>query len=148
MDWGKIKMPEIPVQNYASEDLQKSTPINVLVQATFVGSGKKVLEGLAYDLSKTKWGSTGVNMFNVTVLTSKDTKYLKKQTDNFNLVQMTDFDSEVLNKNINPFTVKTHDNYLVEKFVRENDKELVEKLRSVKFENVIHYIIPFDYYIA
>jgi len=61
---------------------------------------------------------------------------------------MTDFDSEVLNKNINPFTVKTHDNYLVEKFVRENDKELVEKLRSVKFENVIHYLIPFDYYIA
>jgi len=61
---------------------------------------------------------------------------------------MTDFDSEVLNKNVNAFTVKAHDNYLVEKFVRENDKELVEKLRSVKFENVIHYLIPFDYYIA
>ena len=43
-----------------------------------MGSAKKVLEGFAHDLSKTKWGESGVNMFNVTLLTSQDTKYLKK----------------------------------------------------------------------
>ena len=59
-----------------------------------------------------------------------------------------DFDSEELNKKVGPVALKAHENYLVEKLVREHDKELVQKLRSTKFENVIHYMAPFDYYIA
>ena len=60
-------MPLRPLQTTFSDDEEDKT-YNILVPSTLAASPGKVIDGLAIDLSKTKWPN-GKDMFNVTVIT-------------------------------------------------------------------------------
>lgn len=94
MNWGKIKIPKVPVHNYADNELQQRQ-YNVMVSSILAGSAKKVLDSIAYDLALSKWGDSGANMFNVTLMTSQDCKLKKKKLANLHFIDL-DYDSSNL----------------------------------------------------
>ena len=54
-----------------------------------LASPKKVIDALAVDLSKIKWPDSGVNMFNVTLLTEREpNKMNKKQSQTFHVINI------------------------------------------------------------
>ncbi len=70
-----VWIPDKPVEAYGRDTTQ---PLNVLVVSLLGGSHKRTMDHHATDLSKTKWADSGEPMFNVTVLTSLDSKLLSK----------------------------------------------------------------------
>lgn len=82
LSFSDVPMPKSPVHidMPPEDDSGTSYPTyNVLLSSYLDGSSlKKLTDGVAIDLSKTKWPqATGINMFNVSVLTWGDQTKLK-----------------------------------------------------------------------
>ena len=59
-----------------------------MVISCLMGSGIKVIDNLAVDLSKIKWQDSGVPMFNVTVLSERNSKLNKKASPTLHIVEL------------------------------------------------------------
>lgn len=118
MDFDKIVMPDRPLQDFVSSEQQKTT-YNVLVQSMLAGSGKKLMDSLAYDLSQTKWGDTDIPMFNVTVLTERESNMQKKVSSTLHLIEW-DYKSDDLVQTQGPalLAFARHENSLMDGIVR------------------------------
>ena len=81
--WGTVKVPSYPVSiEYPKEEQEMM--YNILVSSNMASSPKKVVDGIAVDLSKTKWPQSGKPMFNVTLLTDQENKKaMDKKSDTF-----------------------------------------------------------------
>ena len=51
------------------------------------GSSMLKMNGFAEDLSHVKWGDSGLPMFNVTLLTDRNSSMLAKQSDTLNIIE-------------------------------------------------------------
>ena len=58
---------------------QNEVTYKIMVSSLFAASEKKIMEGLAHDLSKTRWKDSGRPMFEVVVLTDKNNEKLKSK---------------------------------------------------------------------
>lgn len=67
-----------------------------MVSSILTGSGKKVLDATAYDLALTKWGDSGANMFNVTLMTSHDCKYRKMKLENLHFIDLDYYSTDLV----------------------------------------------------
>ena len=66
--WGSVQIPKHPIEiDYPDQE----TTYNILVSSNMASSPKKVVDGLAIDMSKTTWPKSGKPMFNVTLLTDQ-----------------------------------------------------------------------------
>ena len=115
--------------------------------STLIGSGQKVMDGIALDLSKTKWPN-GINMYNVTLVTERyNPKYQKKTSDTFHLINL---DYEVKNLATPaglplPRMMMGHENKLIDDIVRGYNTTLVEHLDSYHFDVGMSLGFPFEH---
>ena len=52
--WGSVKVPKLPASVAYKKEDQEIT-YNILVSSNMASSPKKVVDGIALDMSKTKW---------------------------------------------------------------------------------------------
>ena len=110
--WGNVRMPKHPLsRKYSVQD--QDTTFNVLVLNNIAGSPKKVVGGLAGDLSKTKWPDSGENMFNVTMMSDHKNKVFNKLSSTFHAIKL-DYEYEKYfdHDGIHPLEFKRHENRL------------------------------------
>lgn len=113
--------------------------------STIIGSGKKVMDSTAHDLSNAKWAGTGINMFNVTLLTAKGSKIKDKVSDTFAVIEW-DYDPEKIFSTEKSFVgeLRKHENRIMDELVRGGDEEFVKELKARKFDLCFSILVPYE----
>lgn len=142
-NWGTVRIPSMPfLRKYALEEQKKT--YNVIVSSLMVSSPKKIADEMAFEYSNFKWDDTGFNMFNVTLLTSRDNKKaIDKKSKNFTPFLLPYNDTDIFDHNgpIMPEFLK-HENNMVDLLVKEDSNLYKDALHSVKFDAGLTSFMP------
>ena len=101
---------------------------NILVSSLMASSPKKVVDGIALDLSKIRWAQTGKPMFNVTLLTEAENKsVIKKRSETFH--------PYIIGMNLSTYFVPQDFPPLKPLVIKQHEKRLTEILVNNLEEN-------------
>ena len=102
------------------------------------GSTLLKMNSIAEDLSKVKWADSGLPMFNVTLLTEKDTHMKAKKSDTFDVIEWNYVSGYInLQSKLNwPYFVY-HENRVMDDLLRSQKPEYVELLKSKEFDGAL-----------
>ena len=121
MDFGKVKMPNFPVQVEYPIDKQKT--YNIIASSLFMASHQKSLDSLALDLSKVKWANEK-SQFNVTLISERNSQMKKYESESFHVVELDYRANDMVGENGPVFeNMKKHENNIIEEIVREKNLE-------------------------
>ena len=99
-----------------------------------LSSPKKILGGIAKDLSDTKWPDSGKPMFNVTMMSEPNQKEFKKLSPTLHAIKL-DYDIKDFfdHDGVKPFGLRAHEIMLTNKFIDRKEDNEVTKMNN-RFE--------------
>ena len=143
--WGGVIIPKTPMdREYPLKDQEKT--YNILVGNNMLGSPKKLIGGIAKDLSKTKWPDSGKPMFNVTLMSEPTSKEFKSLSPTLHALKLDYNISDYFDHSgVKPFPLKAHENKLTAELIdRTKENEISQQIIDSKFDIGFSTFLPWE----